>query len=180
MNRFQSSLLTKIGVTLGFLLTNMTVTAVICSARAQPAIMDAGQLDPATIAKFQKKPSYSPYANRTYPTRVFWGDEHLHTAWSADAGMTQLHSTSPILRGGAALVIAFTTAGVPHRGRPRKPWAARRPPRIGLRFAANPCILHWRRAREHSAGRSGREAPAWKNDASACASVRPSRRSDTQ
>ena len=88
MNRFQSSLLTKIGVTLAFLLTNMTVTAVICSARAQPAIMDAGQLDPATIAKFQKKPSYSPYANRTYPTRVFWGDEHLHTAWSADAGMT--------------------------------------------------------------------------------------------
>jgi len=84
--------------------------------------MDAGQLDPATITKFQKKPSYSPYANRTYPTRVFWGDEHLHTAWTADAGMTQLHSTSPILRGGAALVIAFTTAGAPHRGRPRKPW----------------------------------------------------------
>ncbi len=33
---------------------------------------------------FPAKP-YSPYANRNYPTRVYWGDEHLHTAWSADA-----------------------------------------------------------------------------------------------
>jgi hypothetical protein len=32
------------------------------------------------------KPSYSPYADRNYPTQVFWGDEHLHTSWSGDAG----------------------------------------------------------------------------------------------
>ena len=54
----------------------------------EPAIMDAGQLDPASIAKFYKKPGYSPYAGRTYPTRVFWGDQHVHTGWSADAGMS--------------------------------------------------------------------------------------------
>src|SRR5215475_6634740 len=51
-------------------------------------------------------------------------------------------------------------------------------PGWGCEFASDRCILAWRRAREHSAGRSGREAPAWKNDASACASVRPSTRSD--
>jgi hypothetical protein len=50
--------------------------------------MDSSELDPATIAKYAQKPSYSPYANRSYPTRAFWGDEHLHTAWSADAGMS--------------------------------------------------------------------------------------------
>jgi len=83
MSRFLPSPFIKIVVILALLLPNIAVTA-----RAQQAIMDAGELDPATIAKFQKKPSYSPYANRTYPTRVFWGDEHLHTAWSADAGMT--------------------------------------------------------------------------------------------
>ena len=31
--------------------------------------------------------NYSPYAGRGYPTQVFWGDTHLHTAISVDAGM---------------------------------------------------------------------------------------------
>jgi hypothetical protein len=31
--------------------------------------------------------AYSPYAGRTYPTRVFWGDTHNHTANSGDAFM---------------------------------------------------------------------------------------------
>ena len=26
-----------------------------------------------------KKRSYSPYAGRSFPTQVFWGDTHLHT-----------------------------------------------------------------------------------------------------
>ncbi len=29
---------------------------------------------------------YSPYAGRDFPTQVFWGDTHLHTAVSVDAG----------------------------------------------------------------------------------------------
>jgi hypothetical protein len=29
---------------------------------------------------------YSPYAGRSYPTKVLWGDTHLHTAISVDAG----------------------------------------------------------------------------------------------
>jgi hypothetical protein len=32
-----------------------------------------------------KKRSYSPYAGRKYPTRVLWGDTHLHTNLSLDA-----------------------------------------------------------------------------------------------
>jgi hypothetical protein len=32
------------------------------------------------------KPQFSPYAGRNYPTRVFFGDTHLHTAISVDAG----------------------------------------------------------------------------------------------
>ena len=27
----------------------------------------------------------SPYAGRNYPTRVFWGEQHIHTSWSGDA-----------------------------------------------------------------------------------------------
>lgn len=30
---------------------------------------------------------YSPYLNIGYPQKVFWGDTHLHTAYSTDAGM---------------------------------------------------------------------------------------------
>ena len=53
----------------------------------------------ATTATAQIKPSeesleglypgktYSPYAQRSFPTQVFWGDTHLHTALSLDAGL---------------------------------------------------------------------------------------------
>ena len=32
-----------------------------------------------------EEPDYSPYANVSYPTEVFWGDTHLHTTNSLDA-----------------------------------------------------------------------------------------------
>lgn len=32
-----------------------------------------------------KKPGYSPYAGRSFPTQVYWGDTHLHTNLSLDA-----------------------------------------------------------------------------------------------
>jgi len=48
---------------------------------------DIGVLDKQKADKaFPAKPSYSPYAGRTYPTRPYFGDTHLHTAFSMDAG----------------------------------------------------------------------------------------------
>ena len=42
---------------------------------------DLGTLDQKTAEKVQKKRAYSPYADRKYPTRPFFGDTHLHTAF---------------------------------------------------------------------------------------------------
>ena len=47
---------------------------------------DAGEIQPADPTKFYKEPGYSPYAGRRYPERPYFGDEHVHTAWSMDAG----------------------------------------------------------------------------------------------
>ncbi|MGH9364223.1 MAG: DUF3604 domain-containing protein [Thermoanaerobaculia bacterium] len=33
------------------------------------------------------KRDYSPYVDQNFPNRVFWGDTHLHTSYSTDAGM---------------------------------------------------------------------------------------------
>ena len=41
-----------------------------------------GEPDPEVF----EKPSYSPYAERNFPDNVYWGDTHLHTTLSFDAG----------------------------------------------------------------------------------------------
>jgi hypothetical protein len=48
---------------------------------------DTGEPDKAAIEKsLPAKRPYSPYAGRSFPTRVYWGDTHLHTDLSFDAG----------------------------------------------------------------------------------------------
>lgn len=47
---------------------------------------DVGTLDRETAEKIQPKQPYSPPAGRNFPSRPFFGDTHLHTALSFDAG----------------------------------------------------------------------------------------------
>jgi len=65
--------------------TISALTAGIIPVSAYP--QDAGLPDPEHLAKIvNKKPAYSPYAGRNFPTRPFFGDTHVHTSTSFDAG----------------------------------------------------------------------------------------------
>src|SRR5436305_1549871 len=63
----------------------------LCVSLAMPVLAaeqtDIGQADEATLAKVHPaKAPYSPYAGRNFPTRPLFGDTHLHTSFSLDAG----------------------------------------------------------------------------------------------
>jgi hypothetical protein len=74
------------------IVSSVVLLALLSTAQGQqtggPIVSDIGELRPADPAKFYKKPGYSPYQGKHYPERPYFGDEHVHTGWSADAGMS--------------------------------------------------------------------------------------------
>jgi hypothetical protein len=61
--------------------------ALSVSGAQDPQHQGAGTLDKAKAEKaFPPRTPYSPYAGRHYPTRPMFGDTHLHTSYSFDAG----------------------------------------------------------------------------------------------
>jgi hypothetical protein len=67
----------RITVLSGLFILTLAVTAVA---------QDAGTLYKEAADKAYPKPPYSPYAGRDFPTRPLFGDTHVHTAVSFDAG----------------------------------------------------------------------------------------------
>ena len=66
-------------------LLSLTCGLVLVQAEDQ-AGGDAGKLDPAAAERVARKAPYSPYVGRAFPTRPYFGDTHLHTSFSMDAG----------------------------------------------------------------------------------------------
>jgi hypothetical protein len=61
----------------------LTIGATVLAVWAQ----DTGGLDKQKAETAHKRPApYSPYVGRDYPTRPYFGDTHLHTSFSMDAG----------------------------------------------------------------------------------------------
>ena len=48
---------------------------------------DIGTADPTLLTRIYPGKAYSPYAERAFPNNVYWGETHLHTGLSLDAGL---------------------------------------------------------------------------------------------
>jgi Protein of unknown function (DUF3604) len=67
--------------------TTILVPLVVAGVALPALAQDAGELTQEKAGRVHSsKPTYSPYADRSFPTRPFFGDTHLHTAFSMDAG----------------------------------------------------------------------------------------------
>jgi hypothetical protein len=48
---------------------------------------DAGSMSEKDLATLYHGKTYSPYAGRSFPSNIYWGETHLHTGLSLDAGL---------------------------------------------------------------------------------------------
>ena len=62
------------------------VAAVLMIAIGMTASADPVPPEETLLDAYPKRDDYSPYANRNFPSNVYWGDTHVHTGMSMDAG----------------------------------------------------------------------------------------------
>ena len=65
----------------------MVTAAVVLISVSTVAIAQEGIPPKEALSSAYQGKSYSPYANRGFPSRPLWGDSHLHTGLSLDAGV---------------------------------------------------------------------------------------------
>ena len=66
----------------------LSISAAACALLATSGGLFAQEWTPnrEQLVDAYPAPAYSPYAGRTFPERPLWGDTHLHTGQSLDAG----------------------------------------------------------------------------------------------
>lgn len=66
--------------------SRMTLVGMVACALGLATVVAAQDMRPQPGDVPSEGQEFSPYAGREFPTRVLWGDTHLHTAVSVDAG----------------------------------------------------------------------------------------------
>ena len=67
-------------------ITFLLATIAMLMGQANAQELPAHPVDPKMLSEKYKGKSYSPYARRDFPNALLWGDSHLHTSNSMDAG----------------------------------------------------------------------------------------------
>jgi hypothetical protein len=67
-------------------LSILLVSIALLTGPVQAQEMPAYEVDRNMLSEKYKGKSYSPYAKRDFPNALLWGDSHLHTGISFDAG----------------------------------------------------------------------------------------------
>ncbi|MDW4551500.1 DUF3604 domain-containing protein [Defluviimonas sp. D31] len=70
-----------------FLARSSLTLTIVLTLLSLPALALAQDISVSQEEHVSPSTPYSPYPNDYYPQNVYFGDTHLHTAWSADAGM---------------------------------------------------------------------------------------------
>jgi hypothetical protein len=63
-----------------------SIAILLCLVPMAALAQDPPPPEEALESAFPARDRYSPYAGRNFPTQVYWGDTHLHTGMSMDAG----------------------------------------------------------------------------------------------
>jgi hypothetical protein len=65
----------------------LTVVALAATTMSPLSALAQFKPSPESLEGLYQGKAYSPYAQRSFPSNVFWGETHLHTALSPDAGL---------------------------------------------------------------------------------------------
>jgi len=90
--------------------TAMTLAAILALACVFPALHAQDSPGPSG-----RKVKYSPYPEQDFPNQVFFGDTHLHTSYSTDAGLAGCTKTPDEAFRFAKGEVVISSTGIPAR-----------------------------------------------------------------